>query len=497
MEIRIEINQINRNSVVNWQSLNISKALTSQVDTASFQILKIKDGYIPEVADEVEIYSNDGTETKIFGGYITKISENLEIVDGGYYSINCQDYSYKLSGVLAVKSYVDKTGKEIIDDLIAQFAPGFSTNNVICESVISKIVFNQAPVTECLTRISKIIGFEWFVDADKDIHFFQRFSLVAPFTLTDTNGNYVYKSLKRNIDGSQIANQVKVRGGMGTESNRFEDTITVKGGNTLTFKLPYKFSELKVYLNDVEKTVGVDNIDNFPDKDVLYNYQADSIRFASNRTDGDKIRFSGFKKYPVMAIVSDDASIALIGLREKMIDDKTLEDATTARERAFLELELSNDSVTDCAFNTYQNGLEVGMRINISSELRALSGLDYLISSIILKARGPFDFYYSVSCSTARKMGLTEFLKELSMRGDIFEEDDSVVSEIIKTDISSFEITEEIEAIGAKDVIEKLQVEELIQDSTVEPIWVLGDYTPTSIDDPKRMGRLGLSMKLY
>ena len=495
--IRVEINNIDRSEAVNWSSLTITKNLTSLVDTGSFSILKIQGGYVPEINQEVEIFQDS---TKIFGGYITGIKEDLDIVDGGNYAISFQDYTYELGGILIAKSFENKTGKEIIDELFVEFAPSFNTDNVVCATVINKIVFNNAYLSDCLTRISKIIGYEWYIDQNKNVHFFQRFSLIAPFGLTDTNGNYVYKSLKRTVDATQIANQVKVRGGLGTETSTFTDVITVSGDETKTFKLPYKFANLQVWLDTgggyVEQNVGIDNIDDFTTDDVLYNYQSDSIRFENNLVAGTLVKFAGNKKYPVMAILSDDASIALIGLREKYIVDNSLTDAQTTRERASLELDLSKDSITDCSFSTYQTGLETGMRITIGSDLRGVSELDFIINKVVFKTRTPEDFEYAITCSTARKMGLTEFLKELSMRGDVFEEEDTAVAEIIKTAREDLEIDETIEKIGAYEINEELEIDELVQDSSVEPIWVLAEYIPTNIDDPKRMGRLSTSFKL-
>ncbi len=494
--IRVKINKVDRSEFINWASLSITKNLTNLVDIGSFQILKVRNGYVPAINEEIEIYID---EEKIFGGYITGIKEDLDIVDGGRYTVNFQDYTYELAGILIAKSFESKTGKEIIDELFAEFAPTFNTDNVVCDSVINKIVFNNAYLSDCLTRISKIIGYEWYVDQYKNVHFFQRFSLSAPFNLTDISGNYVYKSLKRTIDATQIANQVKVRGGLGTETSTFTDVITVSGDETKTFKLPYKFANLQVWLDTgggyVEQNVGVDNIDDFTTNDVLYNYQSDSIRFENNLVAGTLVKFAGNKKYPVMAILADDASIALIGLREKYIVDNSLTDAQTTRERASLELDLSKDAITDCSFSTYQTGLETGMRITIGSDLRGVSELDFIINKIVFKTRTIEDFEYLITCSTARKMGLTEFLKELSMRGDVFEEEDTAVAEIIKTTREDLEIDETVEAVGASEVFDDLEIDELIQDSNVEPIWVFTPYSPTSISDTKRGARFDVGAK--
>ena len=496
--IKVEINSIDRSSLIDWQSLIITKNLTSLVDTFTFNILDIDEDLDIDIADEVEIYLDTN---KIFGGRITRVEEELDYVDGKKHRISGQDYSYDLSSRLVARSFVGETGGDIISNVITEFAPDFTTTNVNCDVSIAKIVFNQVSVSDCLTRISSIIGYEWFVDENKDIHFFERFSLSAPFNLTDTSGNYVYKSLKKTIDGSQIANQVKVRGGMGTETSLFEDTITVNGNETLSFKLPYKFANLSVFVDSgtgfEEKIVGIDNIDEFTSVDVLYNYQAESIRFEAPLNDGDEIKFSGNKKFPVMAIVEDTASVSEIGLREKLIVDNTLENTSTARERASLELELGKDAIKDCSFRTYTSGLEPGMKISIGSTNRRVSELDYIITKISFRTRTPDSFEYHVDTSTARKVGLTEFLKGLARRDDAFREDENEVAEIVKKDNQGIVISEDITRIFPEEDTAEIEITEDFRNTDVEPLWVLAPYVPDNIEDTKRMGRLNRSFKLY
>lgn len=495
--MRIEINSIDVSSAIIWNSVSVSNKKSSQVDTASFNFRE--SSFEIAINDEVKIY--DDTEL-VFGGYITYMNESIGSPDTNFFSVQCIDYSYDLDGILIAASFIDKTGKEIIDELVADNASDFDTTNVVCDRLLGRIVFNQVSLADCISRLSKILGYEWYVDPDKKIYFFQRFSLVAPFDLTDTNGNYIYKTLQRTIDASQIANVVKVRGGTATETNLFEDIITVKGSSTRAFNLPYKFADLSVYLDTgggyVEQEVGLDNIDTFDDKDVLYNYQQSSIRFENPLADETLLKFTGYKKFPVTAIVSDDDAIAALGkTREKIITDKSIVDTQVARERGTLELDLAKAEVIDCSFMTYTRGLKSGMRIKISSAIRGISDLDFIITAVTFVARTPEEFYYKVTCSTAKKQGLVEFLKELNTRGDEFEEDTNAVAEIIKVASDELTIEEEIESIAPHDAFDDFTIEDEIDLFDFEPEWVLADYIPTGNSDTKRNGRLDISMEVY
>lgn len=493
--ILVKIDNVDVNNKIIWETLSISQKLTSQVDSANFTMIEE-----PEVNKEVVIYDGD---TKIFGGYIVSVKEDLLTPDKVNYSVSCKDYTHKLDGILIQKTYEDSNAETIIADLISNNAPEFNTDNVISAYPITKIIFNQISLTECIRRLAGIMDYEWYIDPDKNIHYFQRFSRNAPFNITDTSGKHIYKSVKRNIDATQIANRIRVRGGLANEKNLTTDYITVRGEDTTSFVLPYKFNGLQVWLDTgegyVEQVVGIDNIDDFTDKDVLYNYQADSIRFENALSDGDIIKFSGYKKYLVMAQVEDADSINTFGLREKLVRDSTIEDIITARQRARAELNTYKDKISDLNFKTYDSGLVCGQVIRYSSESREVSELDFIIDTISFKTRTPFEFEYSVKATTTRKYGLIEFLRKLAegTTPDHYKEEEKEVLEKIELISGKIQVAESIQAVLPKIIEGELTITEAIEILDIEPEWVLAWYLPTGPTDVKRMGHLDISMKLY
>jgi hypothetical protein len=142
MAIMLKINGTDYSSQVVRDSLEIEQILTSQADTVSFQYKKYgARSYIPAISDEVTIYL-DGT--KIFGGNITNIDiKNLSNPSGLIYDMQVTDYTYQLDNLLVSKSYTNKTILEIIQDIVASYAPTFTTTNVSSTFNIAKIVFNQ------------------------------------------------------------------------------------------------------------------------------------------------------------------------------------------------------------------------------------------------------------------------------------------------------------------------------------------------------------------
>lgn len=479
----VKINNVDITNQVSFPNLQIKNQLSNTVDSAYF-LVKYKD-YVPRFNDEVEIYDN---EVKIFGGRVIDITESTETIDEyKIYEVNCVDHTYELDSRLVARTYENKTIKYIIDDIISDYAEGFTSNNVVSDFTISKIVFNRIPVSQCLRRLADIVKFEWFIDPNKDVHFFPKFTELAPFDMTE--GNYLTRSYIKNIDGSQLVNRVGVRGGE-YDGALFNDTITVVGNETKSFKLPYRFANLVIELNGTPQIVGIDFINTFDDKDVLYNFQEQSINFENPLSDEDEIFFEGNPKVPVFANAQDPESIATYGLKEKMIVDRGIISNTIARRRASAELLTYVEEVVSGKFITYQSGLRAGQVI------KNPDGEDMLIKSVDFKARTPFEFEYSVELISTQKYELIDILRKI-VAPENEEINENEVSEDILNTNEDITITEEVNVVAPYAVEEDIEIDESYYTSDIEPIWVLAPYIPTAHNDPKRSGRLDLSMKLY
>lgn len=505
MSIRVEINSIDRTNHVIWSSLRVEQNLTHAVDNCGFSVRKY-DGkdYAPTIGEVVEVFDQD---VKIFGGTILTITESIETgIEGIRYEVACVDYTHQLDGQIVSKTYTSITISEIISDLIGSYTDGgFNTDHATSEFVIEKIVFNQIPISTCLKRLANLVKYEWYVDQDKFIYFFPRFSQSAPFNLTDVSGNYVYKSLQRKIDGGQIVNKVVVRGGL-YDADAQTDIQTVKGNETKSFKLPYQFSNLVIEVDVgagfVPYTVLIDFINDFSGagNEVLYNFQEKTIRFENPLSDGARIRFTGNPKTRVLQAASDSQSIEQYGLRAKVIRDSSIEDVMLARRRANAEIKTYKDQLEDAAFSTYNSGLRAGMVISLNSAIRNCE-TNFIIKRLTMQPKDKSSFVYKVNVVTTRKHELTELLQEMLMP-DPNPSDEADTAEDIKTDQQNIQFVENIQNVPPKAISEELHLTENIQingiGEGVEPIWVLGPHIPNPWPaDPKREGRLNISFKVY
>lgn len=480
--------------------------LTSQIDQNQFQVQQVigsqkntttllykKYGgrtYVPAVFDTVLI--QDGTAT-IFGGRIVSVTENAITEAGGViYRLDCADYSIDLDAMLVSQEYDNMSVGAIIADILANFATGFTGNNVNCGFPITKIVFNQVTISQALKRLANIVQYDWFVDPTKDIHFAPKYTTLAPFNLTDTNGNFLKGTLQTIFDGSQIANSVKVRGGT-YQGATYSDTITVKGSVTASWVLPYKFvfSTLTITINGTPQTVGKYGTDTFATFGVLYKDTDQSIQVASPLPDGSTVAFSGTPVIPVLAIAQDAASIALYGTREKLITDTSIIDIDTARQRASIELTAYKDPQAELDFDTLTPGLNIGQVINLTSAIRGINQ-DYIIRQMTVSVYSPTSCRYSIVAVGVRAFSFIDVLTALLQPPDMPIDPDEV-SEEIKTDLQTITIAESITLTSAPnhtDIATVTVAEVVAHDplgAHVAPTWVLGPYIPSGTSDTKRV----------
>jgi hypothetical protein len=498
----VEINGIDISSQIEQRSVEVIKKMTYQSGTARFNVRKAGSKTLdPAYDDDVIIYDQD---EKIFAGKVLFVTqEQVSGAGGKYLTVNCVDHIYELDKQLASRTYTNQTVAAIIANLVSSYAPGFTTNNVSSSFVIAKVVFNQLPVSVCIKRLAETVSYNWYVDEDKDVHFFASFSETAPFDLDDTSGNHIPDSLKRTTDGSEVVNRVKVRGGEYNGVDVYTDDITVVGNDTKTFLLPYRFGNLEVSINTgagfISQNVGIDNIDTFVDNDVLFNFQEKTIRWETPLDDGDIIRYSGNQKIPVFAVEEDATSIAQYGTIEKLVRDDSIDSPVIAHKRASAELLTFVEPIVDARFRTYRSGILPGMIITAESTIHGFDD-DLIVKEVRFFMRDHNNFQYEADLISTKRFDFITLLQKI-LTPDSRPGDEQETSEEIFTDTAQVAITEEIENEAPFEDFQTITTDEnyeldILGDDT-DASYVLGPYTPSGQADTKRPGRLGISMHVY
>lgn len=445
MAFTITINAVDKTSMIKAKSLSIKDALTSKVDTCSFILEDIAGTNKPQEGQEV-IVTYGGT--KIFAGNIIR-KPQTQISPGIYkYAVNCVDYSRSLDKKLVVQSYTEKTCAYIINDIITKYTSGFTQNHVQTGPTVNFIAWNYKPVGQCIKELARLTHYDWYVDYDKDIHFFARETNAAPYELNETASSGRYKGLSIDIDKSQLKNRVFVRGGYYLSNLYTQEKVA--DGEQLEFLLAYgPQTPMKVYVDDVEKTLGIDNIDT-AGKDFVVNVTEKTIKNLdyAKLTAGQVFKATYTYKVPILCMVEDTESQNAVkaieggdGIYEALVTDESIETNEAARDRARAELKQYSNALVKGSFKTDQDGYRSGQLLTVNIPTRSINS-QYLIQAVTKKSIGGGYLEYTVTFATLLT-GLTDFLLSLWEEGKkIVTRKDEVLDEFVGIEMNTITLSD-------------------------------------------------------
>lgn len=497
MNLTVTIAGNNRTSRIDWKSFRITDKINSASNICQFSV-KVYGAspWKPAVGDSIVVTDSS---VKIFAGSIIRINKVLNAARIESYEVDAVDYTFDLNKLNVVESYTSQTVENIIADVLSSYLTGFTDNHVSCPTLVTSIKFDHLSVAKCLDKLAKLVGYNWYVDYDKDIHFFAANDEGAPYSLTDTSGNYIFESLQLADDLSQVRNLVRVRGGTIVGTSRTE---TQNGdGTKKTFPLSNKFSEKPtVTVGGVGKTVGLDYIDADTSFDCMWNFNEKYIRFISAPASGtNNISVASTPLIPIIVQVQADDSIAAHGQADFYAKDTTIKSKNEAKDFAIAQLQAYKNSVAEGSFETEVSGLSSGQTISIGSVIRGFDPENYVIQSVSLMMRGHNLGRWKVELATLRTVGIIRLLQDqlLNKIGTTQEAGDEVIDKFY-TDNAEVEVSEQITLIEVDTVDEKdIEITEQIRKDPWLPEFVLAPYTVIDDIDNKREMLIDISSYVY
>lgn len=499
-KIFIKINDTDRSTLIEWASVRWEQNITNKTDSLTFRIRNIDaKTYRPDPADEVELLQGDTIEvaTKIFGGNIVNIVESAE-ARKIMYDITVRDYSFAMDAELVARSYTGQTVAAIIEDIKDLYLPsGYTTSGVACTTVIPAIKFNYLQPSKCFQELAELTGYDWYVDENRDIHFFGKETAAAPFVLNDTIGTFERDTLKirRSID--QIRNSIFVRGSeMLSTGIRTEDLSTQADGTNTHFQLGFRYKNYTLKVNGTPVTVGIDNVDSSGDYDAMYNFTEKVVSFATAPAGTDTVTFEGNYYIPLRIKWKNNSSISKYGGEYQfLIVDKTLTDSEAARDRAKAEVLAFAEQLNDASFTTRRDGLRTGQTIQAASTFRGIAE-SFTVTRITARCiDGNGGFEYSVTLANKQNTDFLDLIQRL------------LVAKTKEIEITDDEVLTQVEgfiedvAWGENWTVRKYPTATPVFEETilhteawrtnpwgvnVLPIWVAGNYFPVSDVDRNR-----------
>ncbi len=441
MVIQILVNSVDVTDKIIVDSLTKEDVINDEKDTMRFRVLKYaSQGFTPLKNQEVELNIDS---TKEFGGVIVSIVQSIEAGNIVVYNVTCSDFSFQLDQKIANERYDDVAVDLIISDLVTTYASTFTTSNVAVSTVVKTMSFNRVTLSQAIEKIARATGNSWYVDVNKDIHFFPKSQRQAPFMITDSNENYIQGTLLLDDDLSQLRNVVIIRGdeerGVARteiQSPTTEDQIIFNLGNKFAEK-PQAFLDTGGGTSSI--TLGVDFLTAEADADAFWNFQGKYIRFKGSTapSSGHKIDISGIPLFPILVQVKDGPSIAEFGEYQFFKEDKTIKSRSEAIAYAEAELDSYSKGVVEGRFSTNVLGLRSGQQLRINS---GLLGIDeqFLIQKVSFRVLAKDKGQWDVELATLRTVGIIQVLQDLLRFREVREFDpDNILTLIQEEDTSS------------------------------------------------------------
>jgi hypothetical protein len=129
----------------------------------------------PTIGEQTEIRDSLDGDRRLFAGTVQSVTQNYQgQIDQLVWKVKAVDFTWFFNKKRPVGAFVSVPADQIVKTLVAQYAPGFTTNHV--QTNLAKVTITLDGVDDLVTAMSKIAaaigGGHWYIDYDQDVHFF-------------------------------------------------------------------------------------------------------------------------------------------------------------------------------------------------------------------------------------------------------------------------------------------------------------------------------------
>jgi hypothetical protein len=105
--------------------------------------------------------------------------------------MRCVDYAYLLDRILVKEIFAESQAADVTAAFIVDnYTTGFTRNNIQTGAAgLPQQVFDYVPVTDAITQLARSSGWGWYVDFNRDVHFFAIETHIAPVPILDLDND--------------------------------------------------------------------------------------------------------------------------------------------------------------------------------------------------------------------------------------------------------------------------------------------------------------------
>jgi len=392
--------------------LTIDNVITRRIDQCRFGLYPA-DGLDIMLWDEIIVSTTDEV-TRHFAGFVTLLKRVPFVdVDGNdcvALNVDAQDYTCLLNKSIINREWTDETDKVIVQEIISYADPDLSadvgTATYVTENAtLGKFRASRLTAREAIDRLAEIIGADWFIDYDGELHWFITEEETSVIQLSDEpnySTSFPYSDLSESEPGIDIINRVIVIGG----HYRSDDTtyILQGTGQDTHISLPFKahapdgYNSIRVWRNDGTEgapdwtalTVRVGYVDELEGADeVLHYYQEKALEQQANWPElPNACKVTAQYEIPLRVEIRDNASYNRYGRwLTTRINDTNITTKAEARLRG--KALLAAYALANPAYRckTFEPGIRAGEMVLLTDS--ALNLDDYLLVQRVVTRQLP------------------------------------------------------------------------------------------------------------
>lgn len=418
------------------------KAQANGRNTLSFRIV-VADGFTPQRGQSVLLTYNG---TRLFAG--TVFSRRVAFL--GHSStgwlemeIECVDRNALADRRLIGEVYLNTRLGDIYRDIVAQTlaAEGVTTEGVLDGPTVTKVVFNNIPVSQAFDQLFDLTGHYWNIDYYNVLTTGPRGIALAPFAL-DIGANGVMRDFRDSETLAQYRNSQLVDGGKGITNSRTERFPG--DGETRTWTVEYPIYE--------KPSLDIDGVPVNPalvgirglDEGKAYYWSQGSNQIGQDRnqtvipsTDTIGITYRGL--FDILTSVVDPNGIAErqaveggSGLYESIVSETNLDGDDVVQQRG-LGLLRRYSLGSDIEVETDQDGLSVGQQVDVTIAPMGIAARTYLIMGLEMQGLSPDRRRYRIQATTGELRGnFTEFWKRVFRRNPLTQNDTTILQKVVQ-----------------------------------------------------------------
>lgn len=411
-------------------------------NTLSFRLL-VADGFAPIRGQAVQLTLNG---SRLFAGTIfSRRVSFLGHSSTGWLEmeVECVDKNAVTDRRLIGEVYLNIRVGDIFRDIVAKTlaVEGVTTEGVLDGPLVTKIVFNNIPVSQAFDQLYDLTGHYWNIDYYNVLTTGPRGLSLAPFAL-DIGVNGIMRDFRDVETLAQYRNSQLVDGGKGITNPRTERFPG--DGETRTWTVEYPIYEKPtIDLDGVPvdpNTIGIRGLD----EDKAFYWSKNSNQIGQDKdqavivsTDTIGITYRGL--FDILTSVVDPDGIAErqaveggSGLYEAITSEDNLDGDDVVMQRG-LGLLRRYSLGSDIEVETDRDGLAVGQQVEVTVAPMGITARLYLIMGMEMQGLTPERRRYRIQATTGELRGtFAEFWKRVFRRNPLTQNEGTVLQKVVQ-----------------------------------------------------------------